>query len=367
MNDNIEYTNIYYFYYLNKIGGTETFLYHLAKKYTKLDLVIVYEFGDEEQIQRLSKYVQCIKFKGQSFKCKKAFFNYGARIIKNIQAEEYIFIVHADYKAAKDAGKLQDFLLPPQINKCVAVSKLAAQKFTEAFNIPCEYCYNPFEPTQPKKVLNLISATRLTYQKGKSRMEKLAAALDAAEIPFLWTVFTNDKDEIKNPHVFYIQPSMDIIDYIANADYLVQLSDNEGYCYSVIEALTAGVPVLVTPCPVFDELQIKDGEHGYFLPFDMKELPLDKIYNNIPKVEYTPPKDRWEELLEHGKSDYQERASKIYTVKATKEYADANIKDGTLGRVPVAGETWDVNYRRLQVLQGDNKYRKCFVKVVDIK
>ena len=35
MNDNIEYTNIYYFYYLNKIGGTETFLYHLAKKYTK--------------------------------------------------------------------------------------------------------------------------------------------------------------------------------------------------------------------------------------------------------------------------------------------------------------------------------------------
>lgn len=160
---------------------------------------------------------------------------------------------------------------------------------------------------------------------------------------------------------------MDIIDYIANADYLVQLSDNEGYCYSVIEALTAGVPVLVTPCPVFDELQIKDGEHGYFLPFDMKNLPLNKIYNNIPQVQYTPPKDRWDELLAHGHSDYQEHANKIYTVKATKEYAELNIKDATLGRIPTVGETWDVNYRRLQILTGDNKYKKCFVKIVGIK
>lgn len=86
-------------------------------------------------------------------------------------------------------------------------------------------------------------------------------------------------------------PKMNIIDYIANADYLVQLSDNEGYCYSVIEALTAGVPVLITPCPVFEELQIKNKEHGYILPFDMKNLPIEDIYNHIPKVKYTPPKD----------------------------------------------------------------------------
>ena len=32
MNDNIEYTNIYYFYYLNKIGGTEKFLYNFSIK-----------------------------------------------------------------------------------------------------------------------------------------------------------------------------------------------------------------------------------------------------------------------------------------------------------------------------------------------
>lgn len=365
MNNNTEYTNIYYFYYLNKIGGTETFLYHLAKKYSKLDLVIVYEFGDEEQITRLSKYAQCIKFTGQSFKCKKAFFNYGTRIIDHVQAEEYIFVVHADYKAAKDANRLGNFSLPSKITKCVAVSQQAAQRFTEAMGVPCEYCYNPFTITKPRKVLNLISATRLTYQKGKDRIEQLAKALDKAGIPYLWTIFTNDTKAIKNPHVFFMEPTMDIIDYIANADYLVQLSDNEGYCYSVVEALTAGVPVLVTPCPVYKELQIKNGEHGYILPFDMKNLPLEDIYNNIPKVNYTPPADRWDELLAHGKSDYQERAKKIYTVRATKEYAEANIQDATLGRIPKVGEQWKVNYRRLQILLGDNKYKKAFVKVVD--
>lgn len=367
MNDNIEYTNIYYFYYLNKIGGTETFLYHLAKKYTKLDLVIVYEFGNEEQIKRLSKYAKCIKYTEQTFKCKKAFFNYGTRIINHIHAQEYIFVVHADYKAAKEAHKLEGFTLPPQINRCVAVSKLAAQKFTEAMGVPCEYCYNPFEPEQPKKVLNLISATRLSYQKGKTRMELLANALDRAKIPYLWTIFTDDTQAIKNPNVFYMTPKMNIIDYIANADYLVQLSDNEGYCYSVIEALTAGVPVLITPCPVFEELQIKNKEHGYILPFDMKNLPIEDIYNHIPKVKYTPPKDEWDKLLAHGYSDYQEKASKTYIVKATKEYVELNIRDSTLERVPKVGEQWTVNYHRLQTLLGDNKYNKTFVKVVGTK
>ena len=88
-----------------------------------------------------------------------------------------------------------------------------------------------------------------------------------------------------------MEPKLDIEKYIANADYLVQLSDNEGYCYSVVEALTQGIPVLVTPCPVFNEIGLINGENCYILPYDMNELPIDDIYNNIPKFEYTPMKD----------------------------------------------------------------------------
>lgn len=62
--------------------------------------------------------------------------------------------------------------------------------------------------------------------------------LNAAGIPYLWTIFTNDFRAIKNDNIIYMQPRLDIIDYIANADYLVQLSDCEAYCYSVVESLT---------------------------------------------------------------------------------------------------------------------------------
>lgn len=91
---------------------------------------------------------------------------------------------------------------------------------------------------KPKKVLNLISATRLTEEKGRDRMIKLGNILNNAEIPYLWTIFTNDSRKIQNDNIVYMPPRLDIIDYIANADFLVQLSDCEAYCYSVVESLT---------------------------------------------------------------------------------------------------------------------------------
>ena len=70
-----EYANIYYLGYIAKIGGIETFLYQLAKKYQDYDLTIIYKQADKEQLARLKKYVRCVKYNGQKIKCKKAFFN----------------------------------------------------------------------------------------------------------------------------------------------------------------------------------------------------------------------------------------------------------------------------------------------------
>ena len=181
----MKYTNIYYFYYLNKIGGTETFLYQLAKKYNKYDLTVVYRFGDEEQIKRLRQYVRCIQFVGQEIECEKAFFNYGADIINSVHAKEYYFVVHADYAAMMKSGQLTHFTLPPKITKCIGVSQLACKSFTEVTGHKCELSYNPFTYEPPKKILNLISATRLTREKGKQRMIKFAEMLDKAGIPYI--------------------------------------------------------------------------------------------------------------------------------------------------------------------------------------
>lgn len=181
----MEFTNIYYFYYINAIGGTETFLYQLAKKYCNYDLTIVYIYADEKQLERLRKYVRCVQFVGQEIYCKKAFFNYGTDIINHVHADDYYLVIHADYAAIakRNAGFRAEF--PSQINHFIGVSQLACDSFTKITGKPCELSYNPIEITQPRKVLNLISATRLSKEKGKKRMEQLAAALDAANIPFL--------------------------------------------------------------------------------------------------------------------------------------------------------------------------------------
>ena len=91
--------NIFYFRYLNKIGGIETFFYYLAKKYQDWNITIYYLDGDPKQINRLKQYVRVRKYEGEVIECDKAFFNFNLDIIENVKAKEYIQIAHGDYKA----------------------------------------------------------------------------------------------------------------------------------------------------------------------------------------------------------------------------------------------------------------------------
>lgn len=365
MSYTFEADNIYYFSVISEIGGIETFFYQLAKKYNNRNLTIIYREANEKQLKRLRKYVQCIPYYGQKIKCKKAFFNFNTDIIDSVEADEYILVIHGDYKTMIEQGQIDFAPGHEKIDRYVGVSKIACEAFTKVTGKPCELCYNPIEIEQPKQVLNLISATRLTREKGKQRMELFAKALDDAGIPYLWTVFTNDTNAINNPNIIFMKPRLDISNYIANADYLVQLSDNEGYCYSVVEALGLGTPVIVTPCPVFNEIGVVDKKNGYILPFDMKNFSVKDIYMNIPKFYYLPFRDKWGELLTNSKSDYQNKKDKKFKVKATGAYRQLNLQDAELKRIPEAGEIWEVDYYRLLFLQGNNPKLTKFVDLAE--
>ena len=361
----LTFTNIYYFYCISDIGGTETFLYELAKKYKDYDLTIFYRYADEKQLERLKKYVRCVKFINQDIYCEKAFFNYGIDIIEKVHAKEYCFVVHADYEDQLKRGQIKQIPTHPKINRYIAVSQHAAKAFSRISGKKCEVCYNPLEIRKPNKILHLISATRLSREKGKARLIQLMNLLDKANIKYEWTIFTNDADRIENPHIIYKDPKLDILDEIAEADHLVQLSDNESFCYSVVEALCAGTPVLVTPCPVFTELGLRDGKNCYFLPFDMKDVDVNKIYSNIPKFEYQPPQDRWDDLFIHTPNPWPKERDKIYTVKATSAYEDRKIRDGQLNHIPKRGECWQVDYDRMMTLTGQNEKNIVFVTIVE--
>lgn len=312
--------NIFYFYKINKIGGIETFFYYLAKKYKDWDITIYYQVGDPEQIKRLKKYVRVKKYRGEKIECYKAFFNFNIDIIDNVDAKEYYQIAHGDYKAMKLKPNTHD-----KFTKYLGVSKQACETYKEVTGYDTELAYNPIEIDEPRKVLNLISATRLTSEKGKNRMIKLAKMLDEAKIPYLWTIFTDDINAIDNPNIAYMKPRLDIINYIANADYLVQLSDNEGYCYSVVEALIVGTPVIVTEVPVFKEIGVNK-YNGFILDFDLKEVPIEKIYKGLPKFEYKPKEDNWSKYLASGESIYQKELKTMVEVQCINKYHDLELK-----------------------------------------
>ena len=314
--------NIFYFWHINKIGGIESFFYYLSKKYKDWDITIYYKEGDPEQIRRLKKYVRVKQYNGQKIVCDKAFFNYTIDIINNVEAKEYYQIAHCDFKESREKPNLDE-----KVTTYLGVSKKVCKSFEEVTGFETKLVYNPIILEKPKKVLNLISATRLTHEKGRKRIEKFAKLLDENSIPYIWTIFTNDENAIKNPNIAYMKPKHqeDLINYIANADYLVQLSDNEGFCYSVVESLCVSTPVIVTECPVFDEIGVKDGINGFIVDFDLSNVNIKDIYNKRLKFEYTPPKDAWGEILAKGKSTYQKDLKTKVKVKAIEQYDDVEL------------------------------------------
>ena len=317
----MEHKNIFYFSNINVIGGVEAFFHYLVKKYQDKDIAVYYKVADQKQLDRLRKYIRCIKFTGQRIKCEKAYFNYTNDILDYVDAKEYIQVIHADYKVQ---ASLQQHV-NPKMTKYIAVSKHARDSFVEVTGKPGDVCYNPIILDKPKRLLRLISATRLTVEKGRPRMVKLAQLLDNAGIPYIWTIFTNDSNRIKSPNTIYMEPRLDITDYIANSDYLVQLSDCEAFCYSVVEALTLGVPVIVTDLPVYKEIGLND-DNSFRVDLDMKNVPINDIYEKKFNFKYQPPEDNWGNELASGDNTWSSERNKIVTCVCTRQNGYDDIK-----------------------------------------
>lgn len=335
-------TNVFYFDQINSIGGIETFFYQLGKKYGKdYDITLFYRTGDAKQVQRLSQYIRVRKYRdGQTIRCKRAFVTFHSDILNYIEADEYYQMLHGDYTAMQiypnDHAK---------IGQRIAVSELVHDSYRNAKGIDSIVCYNPYTPEKPNKVLRLISATRLTPEKGWPRMEQLAYELEQAGVKFVWTVYTDTNKTVTSQNIIIRQPRLDIIDFIADADYFVQLSNCEGYCYSVVEALSVGTPVIVTDFPVAKEIGVVNGKNGWILPMDMKNLPIEEISKGLKKFKYEPLQDHWGDLLVKSDPTYEEEANEIVKVRSVRYYFDLK-----LNCYVNYGDVWECTRRRAEHL-----------------
>lgn len=287
-------------------------------------MVIYYKEGHPDQIKRLAQNVEVRRYKdGEIIKCDNFFCCYNPDIIDNVDAKMYAHVIHCDYKQVSFRPIMND-----KFNKYIAVSKLAGESFKELTGKDYELIYNPvvIEKPRVKKyndgVLHLISATRLTKEKGLKRMQILANMLDKSGIKYSWEIYTNKHRQPIGNNVVYKEPKFDIIEEIAKADYLVQLSDCESYCYSIVESLMVGTPIIATDLPVLKELGVKHGKNAIICDFDMKNVDLDLIKEKAFKFDYMPPKSDWGKYLDND-SDYDPNDKVV--VRTLRKYTDIEL------------------------------------------
>lgn len=337
--------NVFYCPHINAIGGIETFLYEIALKYGQThDITIMYKSGDPAQIERYMNLVRCIRWDGQmTFKCDKLFAGYTTDIAHYCEYKELYVTLHCDFYA-------QRLKFPPDVPKdahYLCVSDAIKDNCEEWLGLELETAYNPIViPKEKKRALHLITASRLTREKGRMRMEQLAKALRDKDIPFIWEVFSDDLQPFGDPCITVMKPCLDILPYIAAADYLVQLSDTEAYSYSILEALCVGTPVIITPLPLISDMDIRDGVNGFILPFGMDNIPAEKIARGLKGFRYTPQPDPYEKLLEPGKPDYEEDIRRSVEIKHLINYFDLELQ-----QMCITGQTHYTNLPRARMLE----------------
>lgn len=335
------------------IGGVETFLFNFCYTFRDYyDITVLYEEIDLEQAYHMYPYAKLEKLdEKKEYVCDVAINNTASWVDypTNIKAEKTYSIIHCDYK---DYMRIAN--VTPHFNaghEFICINKWARDSFVDLFKCKCDVIEGTLQPDfKPKKILHLVSATRLSIEKGDERMKTFMKLLREANVKFDWKIFTQspfDKGD-DFPEVQIMKPCYDVIDWIADADYLVQLSDTEALCLAVREALSVSTPVIVTSIPGFD--YIKDGVLGYKVPLDMKGIDIKKICTKIPKVQWKEDKEdilnQWfEKLGKPVKVNKPLFEPKIVKIKILIDYWDIVTKEYI-----TAGTIREVDEMRAMVL-----------------
>lgn len=360
----------FYIPYFNNIGGVESWIYYISKLYGKnRDISVYYINGDEKQLDRLRPLVKLRRFYNQRIECDIAIFAFTTPdkdvLCFNAKKERVQFI-HACYSVAYN---IKEFKPSSLIDRYIAVSQTAANDYYKLTGLMPEIMYNPVYLEKPKRVLKLISATRIAEDKGSiyEKMKIFANALVDADIPFIWLVFTNNTNIKPTIKGFVFMPSeLNISNYIAEADYLVQFSKTEADCLSVKESLSLGTPVLVTNFAAAIENGVVDGKTGYIFDMSMTNIDVNKVYNNIPKFEYKVKRseDKWKELL--GEEQKNIKEDKKVHVQCAYQWGFDDYEYGVFRK---KGDKWYTNYERAMYLTNfkvEQAEGFTFIKLVDI-
>lgn len=290
---------IIYFNHIHTIGGIETWIYNLGKRY---EFSVVYDFADKEQIKRLEKIgVEAIKNVGQPIECNTLIFP----VFNNpkfIKAKKRISFIHGMYDYIHDLAPI------PEYDEIYAVSQGAAEAFYKTYGIKAKVLYNHIDIEQKEKPLILGVFSRLSKEKGKERVIYLLDKLKEKNKDFLMLIFTDLPFDYNDNRVIFIKPELNPFGWMSKCDYICQLSSTEAGCITAQESLKLGIPLIITKLPILEEFGINE-TNAKILEFDMSNLDIEDLWN-IPKVNWQEPISKeWETIMK--KRIFKEKKEKI--------------------------------------------------------
>lgn len=322
----IKHTNIIYMPTISALGGIETYVYELVKKYDYLDIAVVSKTCDPIQAKRIKKHCKLYIHTNEKIECKVAIINYDQTIIDYINEDAEIYqTIHADYTNSIYNHRPKPH---PRVKSFIAITKYLEDKMADILK-PNDIMlsYNPLTINNTKPII-LLSATRLHRHKGKHRMQTLADAMDRANINYLWFVITNDTEGLNSPNVILIKNRLDIDKWLNIATYVCLLSDSEACSYTLSEALYRNIPIISTPLPYLEEIGVKDGVNSYIMEFDCSNVnDIVKKIQTVPSFNFNKMEDKYDKIFKKSKNKYKEELKMKVRVKCIRNYYDMETSE----------------------------------------
>ncbi len=293
---------------IKQVSGVQTFEKNFINTF-KDRHQIQYVFDIMETNAKLIEGITYTQNHGQALEAEICIWSSINHRCPGIKAKKYIQVYHTDPALWPVIWPKED-----KVDIHVAVGQAVKKSLEENFSIKARHIPNILNLEDTPKCLRLITASRIAMGKGfESRMGVLAEKLTNAKIPFVWEIYgTGDmgfmeqvkKEYAKYPTIRFMGPVDDIKPYLKGMDFLVQLSDNEGFCYAMYEALSVNVAVIATP---FDEAVKRHNSHYdiWITGFDMENVDddwLEAIHLwNDERFEFIKPfnnaKEKWSKIL----------------------------------------------------------------------
>lgn len=179
--------------------------------------------------------------------------------------------------------------------KIIACSQSEKEAIEEQGIKNATFINNGIKPLQIEKKVNtsdkitIISVGRLSIQKNPKLFNDIALEfIDNPNIQFIWCGDGELKSELTSPNIKctgWIEQK-DLENYLANADIYLSTSLWEGLPLSVLEAMSIGLPVVLSDCVGNKDL-VKDNGFLYSKKNEACNILKDLIKNNKKIIFYS--------------------------------------------------------------------------------